>query len=78
MALFAAGCGHPGLAMVAAAALLSSVGLGVGVVGAIVHYDHRHAGAPRTCSNGAIITHPNAVGGEAQPNRAGAVVGNAF
>jgi hypothetical protein len=42
MALFAAGSGRLGLAMVAAAALLSGVGLGVGVVGAIVHYDHRH------------------------------------
>jgi hypothetical protein len=48
MALFAAGSGHPGWAMVATAALLSSVGLGVGVVGAVVHYDHRHRrGTPR-------------------------------
>ena len=42
MALFAAGSGHPGWAMVAAAALLSSVGFGVGVVSVVVHYDHRH------------------------------------
>jgi hypothetical protein len=42
MALFAAGSGHLGWAMVAAAALLSSVGLGAGVVGAVVHYDQRH------------------------------------
>ena len=42
MALFAAGTGHAGWAMVAAAALLSCVGFGVGVVAAVVHYDHRH------------------------------------
>ena len=42
MALFAAGSGHPGWALVAAAALLAGVGLGVGVVSAVVHYDHRH------------------------------------
>jgi hypothetical protein len=42
MALFAAGSGHPGWAAVAAAALLSSVGVGVGVVAVVVHYDDRH------------------------------------
>lgn len=42
MALFAAGTGHPGWAMVAVAALLSCVGVGAGVVGTVVHYDHRH------------------------------------
>ncbi len=42
MALFAAGTGHQGWAMVAVAALLSCVGVGAGVVGAVVHYDHRH------------------------------------
>jgi hypothetical protein len=42
MALFAAGSGHPGWAAVAAAALLSSLGVGIGVVAAVVHYDHRH------------------------------------
>jgi hypothetical protein len=40
MALFAAGSGHPGSA--AAAALLSSLGVGVGVIAAVVHHDHRH------------------------------------
>ncbi|BBY39143.1 hypothetical protein MMAN_32770 [Mycobacterium mantenii] len=42
MALFAAGTGHSGWALVAAAALLSCVCLGGGVVAAVVHYDHRH------------------------------------
>ena len=42
MALFAAGSGRPGWATVAAAALLSSVGVGVGVIAAVVHHDHRH------------------------------------
>ena len=34
--------GHPGWAMVAAAVLLGSLGVGVGFVAAVVHYDHRH------------------------------------
>ncbi|OBH91308.1 hypothetical protein [Mycobacterium sp. E2733] len=42
MALFAAGTGHLGWAMVAAAALLSCVVVGAGVVAGVVHYDHRH------------------------------------
>ncbi len=42
MALFAVGSGHSGWAMVAVAALLSCVGLGTGVILAVVHYDHRH------------------------------------
>jgi hypothetical protein len=42
LALFAAGSGHPGWAMVAAAALLGSVGVGIGFVASVVHYDHRH------------------------------------
>ena len=42
LALFAAGSGHPGWAMVAAAGLLGSLGVGVGFVATVVHYDHRH------------------------------------
>jgi len=42
MALFAAGSGHPGWATVAAAGLLCSLGVGLGVITAVVHYDHRH------------------------------------
>jgi hypothetical protein len=42
VALFAAGSGHPGWAAVSTAALLSSLGVGVGVVAVVVHYDHRH------------------------------------
>jgi hypothetical protein len=42
LALFAAGSGHPGWAMVAAAVLLGSLGVGVGFVATVVHYDHRH------------------------------------
>ena len=42
LALFAAGSGHPGWAMVAAAVLLGSLGVGVDFVATVVHYDHRH------------------------------------
>lgn len=42
VALFAAGSGHPGWAMVAGAVLLGCIGVGVGFVTAVVHYDHRH------------------------------------
>ena len=42
LALFAAGSGHPGWAMVAAAVLLGSLGVGVGFVATVVRYDHRH------------------------------------
>jgi hypothetical protein len=42
LALVAAGSGHPGWAIVAAAVLLGSFGLGAGVVATVVHYDHRH------------------------------------
>jgi hypothetical protein len=42
LALVAAGSGHPGWAMVAAAVLLGNLGVGVGFVAAVVHYDHRH------------------------------------
>lgn len=42
MALYAAGSGHLGWAMVAAAVLLGSLGVGIGVVASVVHYDHVH------------------------------------
>ena len=42
MGLFATGSGHPRWAMIAAAGLLGSLGVGVGFIAAVVHYDHRH------------------------------------
>jgi hypothetical protein len=42
LGLVAAGSGHAGWAMVAAAVLLSSLGIGIGFVATVVHYDHRH------------------------------------
>ena len=42
LGLFAAGSGHIGWAMVAAGVLLCSLGVGVGFIATVVHYDHRH------------------------------------
>jgi hypothetical protein len=42
LGLVAAGSGHLGWAIVAAAVVLGSLGVGVGVIGTVVHYDHRH------------------------------------
>jgi hypothetical protein len=42
MSLVAAGSGHLGWAMVGGAVLLGSLGVGLGTVAAVVHYDHRH------------------------------------
>jgi hypothetical protein len=42
LGLVAAGSGHLGWAMVAAAVLLGCLGVGVGFVATVVHYDHRH------------------------------------
>jgi hypothetical protein len=42
LALFAAGSGHPGWAMIAGVVLLGCLGVGVGFVATVVHYDHRH------------------------------------
>jgi hypothetical protein len=42
LGLVAAGSGHAGWAMVAAAVLLGSFGIGAGFVATVVHYDHRH------------------------------------
>ena len=42
ISLVAAGSGHPGWAMVGAAVLLASLGVGAGTVAAVVHHDHRH------------------------------------
>lgn len=42
LGLDAAGSGHLGWAIVAAAVLLASIGTGVGFIGAVARYDHRH------------------------------------
>ena len=42
MSLVAAGSGHLGWAMLGGAVVLASLGVGLGTVGAVVHYDHRH------------------------------------
>src|ERR1700746_1409440 len=64
LALFAAGSGHPGWAMVAAAVLLGSLGVGVGFVATVVHYDHRHHNRPpRACYSGQKHVPPRADSG---------------
>jgi hypothetical protein len=42
LTLFAAGSGHLGWAIVGAAVMVASLGLGIGTVAAVVHYDHQH------------------------------------
>ena len=42
LGLFAAGSGHLGWAIVAAAVVLGIVGVGAGFIATVVHYDHRH------------------------------------